>query len=424
MNRKLFIVSFVLIAALLASVSVFGGGSRETAPGEVVITWPTHWVGEMGAGPIIRELVDEFNALHAGEIRVVLEAHPEADAAEDVIRTRLAAGQPPDFFLFKLGPTTEVYYETGLLMDLTDELERDGWGATFDPGALAVSTINGEVRSLPIETALTPIWYNTRLFEEAGIDEFPTTIDEFWEAADRLLEIGVVPTSQMTGGANAWTSMLWYTHLVGSIGGPDVWDRAWDDPAFEEAAGIMKRMYQEYTTRDAIGAGPGESSAHFMNERTAMFVNGPWFVSNIRDNAPDVHAVTRLAPAPSAGDYHGHQVGWLLTSAAAAHTDDPARRDAVVQWFRFLTHPDNIKRQSLGRGSLMPVAFEIGPEDNVDPLQQQFIEAGNNATFLIDGIEAVMPVHVVQEFGQALSAMVLRDLPPSEFVALMRAAAE
>jgi raffinose/stachyose/melibiose transport system substrate-binding protein len=424
MKMSRFVALFIVVLLTVAFTPLFASGGQEKSD-EIVLTWPTHWVGEDGKGPIVETLVTEFNAMHEGEIRVVLEEHPEADAAENVIRTRIAAGSPPDIFLFKLGPTTRPYYDSNMLLDLTDELEKDGWGDNFSAGAMGVSTIEGRVKSLPVENALTPIWYNERLFLEAGINEFPRTIEDFWVAADRLKANGIIPTSQMTGGANAWTSMLWFTHLVGSIGGPDVWDRAWDDPAFEQAAAIMKRLYSDgNTTRDAIGAGAGESSAHYMNERTAVFINGPWFVTNIRTNAPEVHAVTKLTYAPSAGDYYGHQVGWLLTSMAAARSDDPARNEAAIEFLRFFTDPTNAKRMSLEVGSLIPIKFDIGPGDAVDPLQRQFIQLSNDAEFLVDGIEAVMPVRVVQEFGQALSSMVLNDLQPREFVEMMKAAGE
>ena len=109
---------------------------------------------------------------------------------------------------------------------------------------------------------------------------------------------------------------------------------------------------------------------------------------------------------------------------AAAKSDDPARNAAAIEFLRFFTDPANVKRMSLEVGSLIPVKFDIGPDDNVDPLQQQFIQLSNDAVFLIDGIEAVMPVQVVQQFGQALSSMVLNDLDPAEFVEMMKAAAE
>ncbi|AFG36230.1 ABC transporter substrate-binding protein [Spirochaeta africana] len=411
---------WLLMAAAVVLVFSLATGCAGDADEEIVLTWPSIWVGQDSKAEAVEQIVNEFNEEHAGSIRVVIEPQYDYDGYEDTIRTRLAARQVPDIFTFKLSPTTAAYYEGDLLMDLTDALA-GGWGDDFNQGNIDASTINGATKSLPYEIGLTPVWYNQRLFEQAGISEFPRTIDDFWAAADALKAEGIVPTSQMTGGTNAWTSMLWYTHLVGSFGGPNAWDRPWDDPVFADAAAVLKQMYQDgNTTRDAIGADAGVSGGHYMNERTAMFINGPWFIGNIRDNAPAAYEATALAPAPQAGDYHGHQVGWLHANLAAAHTTDEARRDAVITFLQYFTSPENAKRVSLSSGSLVSIEFEVGPDDDVDPLQQAFIEAGNQSTFLIDHLEASKSSTVVAEFGQALGQMVLEDLSPQEFVAMLR----
>ncbi|MFO8043764.1 MAG: ABC transporter substrate-binding protein [Alkalispirochaeta sp.] len=414
-------IAVLMVALLVIALPLFGSGQSEEQ-GEIVLTWPSIWVGQDSKAGVMEEIVAEFNEEHAGEIRVEVEPQPDYDGYEDTIRTRLAAGSPPDIFTFKLNPTTAAYYDSDLLLDLTDALDSD-WGDTFNQGNINTSTVGGRTKSLPYEIAFTPIWYNTDLFEEAGIDEFPETMEEFWDATEALKAIDVVPTSQMTGGTNAWTSMLWYTHFLGSFGGPDAYSLDWDDPAFEEAAAILKRLYEDgNTTRDAIGADAGVSSGHYMSERTAMFINGPWFIGNIRDNAPEVYEATQLAPAPQAGEHHGHQVGWLHTNIAAANTDDPARREAVITFLQHLTSPENSRRVSLAAGSLLAVEFELQDGDEVDPLQQQFIAAGNNAEFLIDHMEASKPTDVVAELGQAIGEMVLEDRSPAEFVDMLEAA--
>lgn len=415
------VISFVLVALVFALFS-FVTACADEGTEEIVLTWPSIWVGQDSKSAVMEEIVAEFNEEHEGSIRVVVEPQPDYDGYEDTIRTRLAAGEAPDIFTFKLSPTTAAYYDSDLLMDFTDDLG-DGWGDAFNQGNLQASTIGGQTRSLPYEIGFTPIWYNQDLFDEAGIERFPETMEEFWEATERLKAIDVVPTSQMTGGTNAWTSMLWYTHFVGSYGGPDVWERGLDDPAFEQAAEILERLFTDgNTTRDAIGADAGVSGGHYQAGRTAMFINGAWYIGNIRDNAPDVYEATRLAPAPQAGDYHGHQVGWLHTNLAAANTDDPARRDAVVAFMRHLTSPENARRVSLASGSLLAIEFEIPSDVELDPLQQRFIEAGNEATFLIDHLEASMPVDVVYELGQAIGAMVLQDASADEFVTMLQEA--
>ncbi len=416
------VCGMILAVLLVCSVfPAFGGGARE-ADREIVLTWPCIWVGQDSKADTIEEIVNEFNEMHAGEIKVVIEPQPDYDGYEDTIRTRLAARQAPDIFTFKLSPTTAAYYSGDLLMDFSDELA-GSWGETFNQGNLDASTINGQAKSLPYEIGFTPVWYNTELFDEAGIDEFPRTMDEFWDACDKLKAAGIVPTSQMTGGTNSWTSMLWYTHFLGSYGGPGVWEEGWDSPAFEQAAAVLKQLYSDgNTTRDAIGADAGVSGGHYQAGRTAMFINGAWYIGNIRENSPEVYRATKLAPAPQAGDYYGHQVGWLHTNLGAAHTDDPARREAVIKFMQYLTAPEQAKRVSLAAGSLLAVEFELAEEDELDPLQAMFIEAGIQAEFLIDHVEASMPVDVVYELGQAIGAMVLEDRSPAEFVQMLRAA--
>lgn len=415
-------IQFSLIILLILSMTPLFAGGEQEAKGEVVLTWPCIWVGQDSKAGSIEELVNEFNSMHEGSIRVEIEPQPDYDGYEDNIRTRIAAKQVPDIFTFKFNPTTKAYFSGDLLMDFSDELEA-GWGDVFNQGNLKALNFNGAVKALPYEIAITPIWYNSALFEKAGIESFPRNIDEFWTATEKLKAIGVVPTSQMTGGTNSWTSMLWYSHFLGSFGGPDIWEKGWDDPAYEKAAAIMKRLYTNgNTTSDAIGADAGVSGGHYQAERTAMFVNGPWYIGNIKKNAPKVYEVTKLAPAPQAGEYYGHQVGWLHTIIGAANTEDPARRAAVLTFLKYLTKPENAKKVSLAAGSLLAINFEVGPGDDVDPLQTEFIRLGNQAKFLLDHMEAAKSVDVVYELGQALGSMVLEDKTPAEFVDMLKAA--
>jgi len=417
-SRTWLLIGFVVGLIIVSAGQVFAVGNKPG--GEIDLTWPCIWVGQDSKTDTIAAQVDQFNADHEGQIRVTIEPQPDYDGYEEKIRTMLAAGTAPDVFTLNPTPVTATYYESDLLYDFADALKVGGWADTFKASNLAATTINGETKTLPYEIAVAPIWYNQSLFEKAGISHFPVNMNEFWDACEKLKAIGVVPMSQMTGGSNSWTSMLWYCHLLGSFGGPDVWTKDWSDPAFEEAAAILKRMFSDgNTTSDAIGADAGVSSGHYMAERTAMFINGPWFIGRIKNDAPDVYAVTNLAPMAKAGDYYGHQVGWLQTSLAAANTDDQQRADAVVDFMRFITSPENAKAISLNAGSFLAVNFELGPGDEVDQLQKKFLDAAANATFFINQIELEMSVDAVYEFGQGIGAMMLQGATPAEFVKML-----
>jgi raffinose/stachyose/melibiose transport system substrate-binding protein len=226
---------------------------------EIVLKWPAIWVGKDSKAPAIAQIVESFNKANAGKIRVEVEPQPDYNAYEQKARTSLAARQVPgDIFTFNLNATTREFYDSPLLMDFSKYLTGE-WKASFDQGAIAQSTVNRKLKSLPYETAILPIWYNTDLVKKAGLTSIPGTLPELWTAMDKLKAAGVMPMSQMSGDTNAWTSMIWFSHLVVSQGGANVWDKPFTDKVFVESAKILKRMFVEYSTPDAVGAGAGVS---------------------------------------------------------------------------------------------------------------------------------------------------------------------
>ncbi|MGC9313131.1 MAG: ABC transporter substrate-binding protein, partial [Sediminispirochaetaceae bacterium] len=62
--------------------------------------------------------------------------------------------------------------------------------------------------------------------------------------------------------------------------------------------------------------------------------------------------------------------------------------------------------------------------DDVDPLQKKFVEAQENASFVMNHLAAKFPASVVQEFGAALDQMALGKSTPEEFVQMLEAANE
>ena len=410
--RRIFGTCMVLVLALAMASPLMATGAEEG--GEVQLDFPTFWVGQDSKSGPIASLLETFNAMYEGEIRVLLEPNPSTDGYRDKINTQLATGRAPDLFVFNPDPTTFQYYESDMLFDFTEELAGP-WGDTFVRSHIDDNTIGGQTKSVPYEIAITPIWYNGDLFDEAGIDAFPTNLSEFQAAAEDLKDAGIVPTSQMTGGSNAWTSMLWFSHIAASLGGPDVWDRPLSDPIFVQAAEVLQGMYQDgNTTRDAVGGDAGVSGGHYMGANTAMFINGPWYIGRIRGDAPAVHGATRLAPAPQVGEYYGHQIGFPLSNLAAANTADPTRADAVVTWMKFMTEADNVKMMSEEAGSLFAVKYELSAD--ADPLQQEFVRVASEATFVAGHFGTVVQVDVLNEFGQALAEMALGAFTPAQFM--------
>ncbi|MBR2282759.1 MAG: carbohydrate ABC transporter substrate-binding protein [Spirochaetales bacterium] len=413
--KKLALV-FALVALTMAMV--FAGGSAETAAEkEIEIKFVTWWVGADTKAGAIQELVDEFNANHVGKIKVTIEGTADADGLANSISTQIAAGNPPDVFCW--GPTVAGFenYDGNLFMDFTEDLKGE-WSECFADGILDQATYHGMTKSLPYDMAYTPIWYNTNILKEAGVEKLPETMDEFWDMCDKVKAAGYYPTAQMTGGNNAWTSMLWYTFLCGSIGGPAIFDNFEQEfptnPVFVQAAEILQRMYLEYTHNDAIGGDAGVAGGYYLAGKTAAFINGPWYIGRVKNEAPEVFEATEMGFFPTINN-EKIMVCSTLTNLAAANQKDPAKRAAVIEFLKWLTTAENAKKVAESSGAVLAVKFDASGNDN--RLTAQVNDIINGSKGFVNYWQFYVAADMQLEFGQALAAMGAGKITPAEFVA-------
>src|SRR5665647_2075150 len=81
-------------------------------------------------------------------------------------------------------------------------------GGGNSEGVLNAFSIDGKVYGMP--TAVLPggIYYSQDLFDEAGISEPPTTLEDVNAAVSALKDAGVAPIA--LGGKDAWPAAHWY----------------------------------------------------------------------------------------------------------------------------------------------------------------------------------------------------------------------
>jgi len=387
---------------------------KTTPPAKkITITWPSIWVGVDSKAATIDKFVREFNSANEGKIEIVIEENSDYQMYRDKIRTLVSAANPPDFFT--IDSDIPFYLQSGKLLDLTEALN-SGWANNFVSGALDNTTIDGKVYAIPYEMAVTPVMYNKRLLKQAGWDKFPETFSELWQCAEDLKSAGITPFSQMTG-ENAWTTMLWYSQIVVAIGGPNVYDNP-NDPAFVEAAEVIKKMF-EYTTKDAVGAGASVSGGHFLAEETAIFMNGPWYIGRLKnDGQNNMYEHVAIAPCPVYENGKGSKGGYIGNPQAllvAGGTNDKAKADAVIEFMKFITEPARVAELSATSGALFYVkSADTGIE--MERLQAEMIAQVNEAPYIVPHFQYMNPPAVYNELPMALSGLVLGELTPQEFV--------
>ncbi len=387
---------------------------------KVVITFPSIWVGTDGKAKVFGQMVDSFNKENENKIEVKIEEYTDYDAYEDKIRTTISTGNAPDIFTFKSSADLQLYSESGKLMDLTSYLADKEWSDKFAEGVIKTAQYKGKNFALPYENAVIAIMFNQKLLNSVGVTTVPTTYEELWKVCDALKAKKIFPTAQMTN-KNAWTSMLWYSYALAAVGGPDVYEKGLDDPAFVEAAKIMQKMFT-YTSPDALGADATVVNGHFFNERSAIYTNGSWILSRIKKEGVQ-GLYDNLAISAGLG-YNGGKPGAYVNAVqayiAAGKQSDPAKEEAIVKFLKYICDVDRVTELSNSSGSIFTIKSKI--TDQTEKLQATMIEQSTAAPYMIGTFESAMPTKVVTAFPSALEGLILGELTPEKFVAELKAA--
>ena len=416
------------IALLLTLVMVFGlaASMPAYADDEIVINFPSIWVGTDSKAAYMSQLIENFNAENAGAIKVVVEEQTDYQAYRDKIRTTITTGSAPDICILDTTFDIKAYAESGKFMDLTPYLD-EGWGNDFADGAFDAWSVDGKVSILPFESAVfTPI-YTAKLLAECGWDHFPATYDEFFQMCKDVKAKGFNAMGQMAGD-NAWSSMLWYSLIAEAIGGKDVYADGLDNPAFVEAAKVLKEMYS-YTFDGAVSAAASDVNGHFLARDTVVYLNGPWWIANFykEDNAVDGVLLAddcevAVNPTYEGGLGEGGLVTTVQGFLAAAKQSDPAKEEAVVKFLKYITDPQHVSELALSSGAMFFVKYTPSPDTSL--ISQKVTEVANNAAFTVLHVNGAFPTAFSTEFPAALSALVLGQVDEQGFVDQLQTAIE
>lgn len=136
----------------------------------------------------IAEFVKKEKADKNIDVSVQLEM-PTADNASQILKTRLASNDAPDIFAIHAVNEIPSYYKAGYLEDLTDQ---PFVGKLLDSVKPSVTTTDGKVVALPLETLSWGYLYNKTIFAENGLTP-PTTLTEMKAVTEKLKAKNVTP---------------------------------------------------------------------------------------------------------------------------------------------------------------------------------------------------------------------------------------
>ncbi len=230
-------------------------------------------------------------------VRRFEEKNPDVDvvhstvAHEDfkqAIRAYLTASTPPDVMTWFAGNRARFFIDRGLIMDISDVWEQEGWNESYPKGFRALSTVGEKQYFLPTSWYWWAVYYRTDIFEQYGLEP-PETWEEFLQVCQTLKENGITPIT--IGTRYPWTAAAWFDYLNMRVNGPDfhinlmLGTEKYDDPR-------VKKVFTDYWApliengyflEDAAAYAWQEAIPFMVNGEAAMYLMGDF----LRDSYPD-----------------------------------------------------------------------------------------------------------------------------------------
>jgi ABC-type glycerol-3-phosphate transport system substrate-binding protein len=327
------------------------------------------WIGN---SPDMKKLAAEFEKEYPN-IDIKFENVP-AEQAGQVLTTRIAGNNAPDVAYVNASDTAD-YAARGAAVDLQNYIDRsdvvnpDDYVEAFK----TFVTYDDKMWGLPMGGETTGLFYRTDMFEEAGIEEPPTTWEEFEEAAATLTDESKNQYGYELFATEA--AYYWYPWLYqagGDLLSEDGEILFTSDEA-KEAAEFYVGL-TEYAPADYLNSNSWDGRVAFAEGQVAMYMAGAWFAGTLTEEFPDIEGKWATAPLPEG------PAGCKTTIAGDSvvmmdQTDNP---DAAWLWMEFLARPDIMARMTYEQeGTLLPpLVSQLESEEIIEkkPVLEGFIE--------------------------------------------------
>ena len=252
----------------------------------------------------------------------------------------------PDLLMLD-NPDLQEIAKSGALAPLED---LGIYTSGFTQEILDAGTYEGKVYGLAPTVNTIALFCNTALLKEAGV-EAPTTWDELTETAAAL-------TNDDTYGI-AFSAIATYEGTWQFL--PFMWSNGGDetDLATEQVAGAGQLwadlVAEGSASKAVVNWGQGDVIDQFKAGKAAMAVNGPWNISGLQSDAPDLEWEVVTIPVPTEGADSVAPLGgevWTIPQ-----TGDAEKQKKVAELLQKFVSPENQLAMGAAR-STIPASTE------------------------------------------------------------------
>ena len=287
-----------------------------------------------------------------------------------------------------------------LAVDLTDAVNSDAdWKALYSDTALATNSRDGKIYASSMEGQVIGYFYNK----------------------DKLKAAGITPLSMDTADS-AWVTQLWMGAMVGteSDAGLEFMNTMnptdYNTPEMIAAAEKIQKMYQNYTTQDAIGGKYENAANNFLSGQTAMLANGPWMIGDFSDTSMTEEGFADkvgVALFPGNFVYDAPIQGYIVTKQ-----DDPKVEEAAIEMVKFFTSAE-AQQTAMEMQGMVPASNTVELTDTAKdkyPLLAEFLNlATTEGEKRSDTLQATMYANLLDVMSQQLPLLASGELDAKGF---------
>lgn len=245
-------------AASILAISISGASATDL---EV-----THWWTSGGEAAAVAEFAKAFDA--SGHKWVDGAIAGSGGVARPIMISRITGGDPMGATQFNHGRQAEELVEAGLMRDLTDIAEAEGWRDIVHPVSLLdACTLDGRIYCVPVNIhSWQWVWLSNKAFKEAGVP-VPANWDEFVAAAPALEAAGKIPLAM---GQQPWQASGAFDVLMVALASPEIYQKVYGDKDADVAAG--PEIARVFKAADDARKMSAKSKVQDWNQATNMVI--------------------------------------------------------------------------------------------------------------------------------------------------------
>lgn len=361
------LLSLVLVAAV-------GCGKKEGGSSKGGKTEISYGLWDKSQAPVFEELAKEFEKDNP-DLKIKVEITPWAQYWTK-LETAITGKNAPDVFWLNIPKSTD-YIEAGVVAPL-DEFEIDV--SNFPEQYLDSYTNNGKLYGIPKDFDTNGLWYNKKIFDEAGI-AYPddTWTWEIWQSVAKKL------TKADKGIYGMATPVTWqggyYETIYQNEGQPFTDDgkkSAFDQPATIEGVEFWHKFQEEGSAVPLEMMANSSQSELLQSGKVAMAIDGSYMTPVFFEEA---YGKENLDVAPLPKGKVRATTSNALANVMSAHTK---HKEAAAKWIAYLS-TEEVNKKVAETGVVIP-AYNGSQEAWVNAYPDKDIQV------FVDAVEYAVPL--------------------------------